>query len=339
MKIAIVNDRPLMVEALRRALALRPQHQVIWVAKDGCEAVERCAKATPQLILMDLVMPEMDGVEATRRIMARTPCAILIVTSVGTNSIRAFEAMGCGALDAVDTPSLGSPELQKNAAHLLNKLETIERMLSHNSDPRRRARPAAARRRLTKGGALVAIGASAGGPAAVAKVLRGLPNDFPAGIVVIQHVDERFAAGMAEWLGQQSALTVRLAIEGDRLVPGTVLLAGQGNHLVFKTADRLGYTPDPIDYAYRPSVDALFQSVSHHWDGETVGVLLTGMGRDGAVGLRALRNQGHHTIAQDQASSAVYGMPKAAARLNAAVEILPIDEIASRLVEVVACAK
>lgn len=182
---------------------------------------------------------------------------------------------------------------------------------------------------------LVGIGASAGGPAALATVLGGLPQDFPAAVVVIQHVDEHMALGMAEWLGLHSALPVRVAAEGDRPIPGSVLLAATNDHLVLKTADRLGYSPEPRDYVYRPSVDAFFQSVCRLWRGDVVGVLLTGMGRDGALGLKALRDQGRHTIAQDQESSAVYGMPKAAAKLDAAVDILPVARIASRLVNLV----
>ena len=152
-----------------------------------------------------------------------------------------------------------------------------------------------------------------------------------AAIVIVQHVDERMAQGMAEWLAQQCVLPVRVAEEGDRPTPGVVLLAKTSDHLVLKASDRLGYTAEPRDYVYRPSVDAFFQSVSRWWEGDVVGVLLTGMGRDGALGLKALRDQGRYTIAQDQESSAVYGMPKAAAALGAAVDILPIQRIAARL--------
>jgi two-component system, chemotaxis family, response regulator WspF len=183
---------------------------------------------------------------------------------------------------------------------------------------------------------LVAIGASAGGPSALAVVLKGLPEDFSAAIVIIQHVDMQFATGMAEWLSEHSALPVRVAAEDDRPVGGCVLLAGTQDHLQLKAPDRLGYTPDPREYLYRPSVDVFFESVSRHWRGGAIGVLLTGMGKDGALGLKVLRDKGYHTIAQDEASSAVYGMPKAAARLKAAVDILPMADIAARLVEILA---
>jgi chemotaxis response regulator CheB len=180
---------------------------------------------------------------------------------------------------------------------------------------------------------LVAIGASAGGPSALVKMLSALPGDFPAAIVIVQHLDEQFAAGMADWLGEHSRLPVRIVVEGDRPEPGAVLLAATNDHMVLTSPDRLGYTPIPRDYPYRPSIDVFFKSIDRFRAGEVVGVLLTGMGRDGAKGLKALRESGRWTIAQDQQTSAVYGMPKAAAALNAAADILPIDRIAPRLIE------
>jgi len=335
MKIGIVNDLPAAVEVLRRTVLSRPEHQVIWIARDGAEAVAMSTKATPDLILMDLIMPGMDGVEATRRIMAATPCAILVVTfSVGVNGVRVFEAMAQGALDAVETPSLGVGNLHESAAHLLAKIDTVgkligEKNITVKSKDSRYPSPRAIKNWL------VAMGASAGGPAALAKVLSGLPENFPAAIVVIQHVDQQFAAGMAEWLDESSTLPVRVAKEGDRPESGIVLLAATGDHLVLKAADRLGYTAQPKDYIYRPSVDAFFESVNVRWPGSAVGVLLTGMGRDGALGLKALRTKGHYTIAQDQASSAVYGMPKAAAAVGAAMDILPLEGIAAKLISTI----
>lgn len=178
---------------------------------------------------------------------------------------------------------------------------------------------------------LVAIGSSAGGPAALAMVLRGLPADFPAAVIVVQHIDAQFAPGLAKWLGEQCALPVTTAASGDIPAGGTVLLAASNDHLILESPTRLGYTRDPVEYSYRPSVDAFFESSARHWRGPMIGVLLTGMGSDGAKGLKMLRDLGHHTIAQDRDTSAVYGMPKAAAELQAAAEILALDKIAPAL--------
>jgi two-component system response regulator WspF len=332
-KIGIVNDLPIALEALRRALALRPDHAVIWSARDGAQAVALCAKETPDLVLMDLIMPGTDGVEATRQIMAATPCAILVVTaSVGANTARVFDAMGHGAIDAVDTPVLGHGELQESASAFLHKIDTVAKLVATpryipSADTFSDTWIISRRERL------VAIGASAGGPAALTAVLSGLPKGFPAAVVIIQHVDARFALGLADWLSRNCALPVRVAKEGDHPTAGTVLLAGTNDHLRFISSGRIGYTSEPREQAYRPSVDVFFASVGVHWTGEVVGVLLTGMGRDGAQGLKTLRDKGHYTIAQDQATSTVYGMPKAAASLGAAVDILPLERIAPRLVD------
>lgn len=336
MKIGIVSDVPETVETLRRAVGLKPEHRLVWIGHDAAQAVALCLQERPDLVLMDLLLPGLDGVEATRQIMAATPCAILVVTpNVGAATARVFEAMGHGAIDAVDTPTPGSDSKHGEPgrfAPLLAKIDVIGRLIGDRPNVLG-ADPNGAWRRSGRH-ALVAIGASAGGPAAVANVLSRLPGSFPAALVVVQHVDEQFAVGMATWLGQQSQLPVRVAKEGDRPVPGNVLLAGTRDHLALKTAEQLGYTPHPADYAYRPSVDVFFESVGRLWAGEAVGVLLTGMGRDGALGLKALRDKGRYTIAQDRATSAVYGMPKAAALLHAAVDILPIDRIGQRLVDV-----
>jgi two-component system response regulator WspF len=333
-RIGIVNDMPMAAEVLRRIVAAAPEHRVAWIASTGEQAVELCHRELPDLVLMDLVMPGMDGVEATRRIMAETPCAILLVTaSVDANVSRVFEAMGHGALDAVDTPSLGTGDMRQGAASLLRKITAIGRLTGERVGGAAPARAAA--RTLAAHHPLVAIGASAGGPAALSTVLRDLPADFPAAVVIVQHVDERFTAGMAEWLGGHAALPVRLAREGDTPMPGTVLLAARETHLALKSSSQLGYTPEPREAFYRPSVDVFFHSVARFWKGEALGVLLTGMGRDGAQGLRALRDKGSQTIAQDRATSAVYGMPKAAAELDAATDILPLHGIAARLISAI----
>lgn len=336
MRIGLVNDLPMAVELLRRVIASSAEHEVAWIAMNGREAVEACQRDRPDLVLMDLNMPEVDGVEATRRIMAETPCPILLVTaSVDANVSGVYEAMGHGALDAVDIPSVGvGGHTSAQTAALLARIATIGRLSRNlptvNLSQRRPPAPASPSQRL------VAIGASAGGPAAVATLLGGLSPEFPAAIILVQHLDEQFVPGFASWLGQHCRLPVRPAREGDRPERGTVLIAASPDHLVVKSGGELGYRAEPRDYPYRPSVDVFFESVAESWQGTPIGVLLTGMGRDGARGLKLLRDRQCLTIAQDKATSAVYGMPKAAAAIGAAAEILPLGAIAPRLTE--ACA-
>jgi two-component system, chemotaxis family, response regulator WspF len=334
MKIGIVSERASAVQTLERAVALAAAHHVIWIARAADAAMEHCTTNRPDLLLMDLAHTGMsDGVELVRRIMTDSPCPILMLTdSITVSAGRVFEAMGHGAMDAVDMPATGSSNPEDTAA-LLAKIGTMARLVGE-----KRARPGspnrerAARREQAP---LVAIGASAGGPAALVTLLSHLPQDFGGSVVIIQHVDAAFAAGMTQWLARHSALPVRLALDGDRPEVGTVLLAGTSDHLVFKVTGQLEYTAEPRSHVYRPSVDVFLDSATRVWRGDAIGVLLTGMGKDGATGLKAFRDRGHHTIAQDAATSAVYGMPKAAAAIGAAVEILPIERIAPRLCELV----
>jgi two-component system response regulator WspF len=325
MKIAIVNDMVITIGALRRVLLKVPEHQIAWIAKTGVEAVARCAQDRPDLILMDLIMPEMDGVEATRQIMQRSPCAILIVTAnVQQSSAKVFEAIGHGALDAVNTPILGSQETSEAAQTLLHKIATIEKLIDKSH-----VAPIPSQVRSTF--SLVAIGASTGGPKALATILSRLPVNFAAAIVIVQHVDAQFAVGMIDWLGQQTPLPVKKAGVGDRPQKGTILVACTNDHLCLQSNGTLTYTKYPIEYPYRPSIDVFFNSVAHSWATKGTAVLLTGMGRDGATGLNTLKQQGWYTIAQNKESCVVYGMPKAAIELNAAVEVLTPEAIAAAL--------
>lgn len=327
MRIAIVNDMMMAVEVLRRIVS-SSTHTIAWVAMSGTEAVEKCRNDRPDLILMDMVMPEMNGVETTRKIMKETPCAILIVTSsVTENAAMVFEAMGAGALDAVSTPVAMGALAEKGREEFLGKIRMIERLVGAN----RRAAKANHIQPASTGQCLLAIGSSTGGPHAVAAVLGRLPRDFDAPVVIVQHVDAAFAQGFTEWLDKQTELEVRVAKDGDTPQPGKVYVAATNNHLVYGSDKRLKYTEHPVEMVYRPSVDVFYKSVVENWGGPVVGVLLTGMGRDGAEGLLALRKKGAHTIAQNETTCTVYGMPKAAAEINAAVEILGVDDIASAI--------
>ncbi len=332
MRIAIVNDMPMAVEALRRVVAAAPDCALAWTARDGRAAVAQCATDTPDIILMDLVMPVMNGVEATRLIMQQSPCAILVVTAtVSGHAGMVFDAMGHGALDAVRTPALGAQGQLEGAAELLAKIATIRRLIAAETTTPAHAPPPSARPRATGCPLLVAIGASTGGPMALATILGRLPARMEAALVIIQHVDVQFAAGLERWLNEQSRVPMAMAVEGARPEAGHAYLAATNDHLVLRPDFAFHYTPDPKSYPFRPSANVFFESLVHADVTPGVAVLLTGMGDDGARGLLTLAHNGWHTIAQDKASSVIYGMPKAAAEMGAAREILPVADIAAAI--------
>jgi two-component system response regulator WspF len=347
MRVAIVNDLRLAVEALRRVVATIPGAEVAWVAMDGAEAVRRCCEDRPDVVLMDLVMPVMDGVESTRRIMEECPCPIVVVTAtVEGNCSLVYHALGHGALDAVNTPTIGIGGDMSGATPLIRKIEQVRRMSELEAGPRRSSPAASTDQSMLRataaerspasfrgvGSPVLAIGASTGGPQALAKVLSALPPEFDWPVLVVQHVDAEFVEGLATWLGEQVRRPVSIAVPG---LPsrGRVAIAGSNLHLVMETGGRLGTAVEPSDVLHRPSVDVLFSSLASRPGGAGIAVLLTGMGRDGAAGLLELRRAGWSTIAQDEATSVVWGMPGAAVRLDAAEEVLPLDRIGARIAD------
>ena len=342
MRVAIVNDTRLIAEALRRHVM--QEHEVIWVASSGMQALQFCADNRPDLILMDLVMPEMDGVETTRLIMQSAPCAILIVTaSPEQRTGQIFRALGAGALDVTATPVIGgnTGSTTGNAAdscQLLKKIKTIGRLIS--APPARPHTPTPALPSAMQGGygrtqakVLVAIGASTGGPIALAKLLSMWTPPADCALVLVQHIDSAFTDSFAQWLSAQISFPIEVIENNSPVTPGKILIAKTNDHLLLDERQCFCYSPEPIDYSYRPSVDVFFHGIARHWRRNAIGVLLTGMGRDGAQGLLAMRKAGKLTIAQNQASSAVYGMPRAAADIHAAEKILSLEDIGLTLAQ------
>ena len=329
MRIAVVNDLRVATEALRRLLDAQPDCDLAWTAADGAEAVERCRKDRPDLVLMDLVMPGMDGVEATRRIMRESPCPILVVTAtVDGNAGRVYAALGAGALDAVNCPTFAAGGGLLGGEAVLKKIRTLERLLRPGVTSA--AGAAAGEPPVATGArrdALIALGSSTGGPDAVAAVLNGASKEMDAPVVVVQHLDPDFVPGFVSWLATETRRRVRAVADGDRPERGTVHLASTDDHLVVDRGGAFRYRIDPADLPYRPSVDVFFTSAAEAWGRAGVAVVLTGMGRDGAEGLLRLKRAGWTTIAQDEATSVVPGMPRAASAAGGAGAVLPLPAI------------
>ena len=334
MRIAIVNDTLMAVEALKRVISQKHEHEIVWVAYNGEEAVEACANDIPDLILMDIIMPVMDGVDATRQIMQDSPCAILLVTSsVTSNASKVFEAMGAGALDAINTPVLDQSDSAQIGEDLLKKIHIISKLITHGKKTQAPAEHKILKVSQTNTMPLIAIGSSTGGPAALVSVLDKLPKNSPAAFVIVQHIDQQFVDGFIKWLNDQISLPVRMAQNGEQPESGTVLVANSAQHLILQKNQTLNYTKDPETYPYKPSVNVFFESIAHYWEGNAIGVLLTGMGRDGALGLLEMHENGFTTIVQEESTCAVYGMPKEAVKLNAANYVLSPVEINEKIVQ------
>lgn len=330
MRVAIVNDLSLAREVLRRLLLSVPDYTIAWTASDGAEAVRKAVEDRPDVILMDLIMPVMDGVEATRRIMAASPCPILLVTSsVCGNFSKVYEAMGHGGLDAVNTPTLDREGKVRDGEGLLARLANLAQTGRYPTVAN--IAPCPVVPSADQGPPLVALGASTGGPEALARIVESFPTDFSAAVVIIQHIGADFAPSLVRWFQERASLRVRVARAGDTPARGEILVAGSNDHLVLGRDRRLLYTPDPADNPYRPSVDVFFRSLAACWPMPGVAAVLTGMGADGARGLLELRQRGWFTLAQDRTSSVVYGMPQAAAQMGAACQMLPVAHLASAI--------
>jgi len=328
-RIAIVNDLRIATEALKRVIEAGG-HQLAWTAVDGVESVDKYRNDKPDLILMDLVMPNMDGAEATRQINQIKQVPILVVTSsVAANFNLATKAMGFGAIDVVLLPEMrGNPI--KDGATLLGRLKNIEEIGKGRDRGSSVIVPKLETTVASKGIKLplIVIGCSTGGPAALEKIITSLPKDFPAAIMVIQHIGSEFCESFARWLNRPEGLPVSLAKEGSRPVIGQVLVSMSHSHLVMRRDGTLAYSVEPKDNPFVPSIDVFMESCALNWTGgKGIAGILTGIGRDGAKGLLALKKVGWVTFAQDAATSVVFGMPKVAAELGGAQTILPIGDV------------
>jgi two-component system, chemotaxis family, response regulator WspF len=292
MRVAIVNDLSLAREVLRRLVLSVPGYSVAWVAEDGDEAVRKAAADQPDVILMDLVMPHTDGVEATRRIMRQSPCPVLVVTATIPGHYElVIRAMGAGALDAVETPVLAPDGSIRHGEPLLARLAKLARLAEAgkgSSDSVLLVPP----RRDDAGPdrpPLVLLAASTGGPDALAAVLGSFPRDFPAAVLIVQHIAPEFASALVNWLGTRCSLPVRAAVEGDTPTAATAFVAATNDHLEITPELKLRYTDVPHGNPYRPSADVLFTSAGRVWPRAGVAAVLTGMGSDGAKGLLRLK--------------------------------------------------
>jgi two-component system chemotaxis response regulator CheB len=344
-RVLIVEDSATMRHHLREALQADPQLEIVGEAADGERAVQLVARLRPDVITMDMMLPGISGLAATEQIMAEHPTPILVVSSADREELfSTYNALAAGAVDVMEKPR-GDDSDADWAARLRTSLRMVARIrvithprarLGRREAPPTPAVPVPAPVPVPGGLALVAVGASTGGPAALTELIRGLSPAFPAPVLAVQHIaaSEQFAEAFSDWLAGQTGRDVRYARDGAPVsrATGQILLAPPDRHL-FVRDGLLRLSAGPPRHSCRPSVDVLFESVADDYGPRAAGCLLTGMGRDGAAGLLQMRQRGAVTFAQDEPSCTVYGMPREAALLGAAVHVLPPSRIAARLGE------
>ena len=334
-RVLLADDSFLTLTILKDLIAHDPEIEVIGEAYDGRQAVDKVAQLRPDLLIMDVMMPVMDGLMAVQEIMSLCALPILILSadSAAGDQSNAFNAIRLGALDVMRKPEgLSGAAWDAFADTLLERIHTLSRVrvIHHFRSPRKKVVASPLPPSPTTCRSVIAIGASTGGPKVVMNILKELKLDRAASIVIVQHIAIGFANGFAEWLNAESAYTVRIAKEGDLLAPGVALVAPSDQHLEIRNG-RVVLSTTPMINGCRPSIDTLFFSLAKENTTSVVAVLLTGMGRDGAEGLLALREKGAYTIAQDEATCAVYGMPKVAFELGGVREVQPAIKIAAAI--------
>jgi two-component system chemotaxis response regulator CheB len=333
-------------------LSADPEIEVVGEAEDGKAAIALCDKLRPSVMTLDMILPVMSGLAATEYVMAHFPTPILVVSASFNRGevFKTFDALAAGAVDVLEKPRGDEPDGQwertfLSTVKLVSRIKVITHLRARLGPYGRAARPTplalptAVNALASNGGKalrVAALGASTGGPGALVEVLRALPESFSLPVLMVLHIDEPFGASFADWLSSQTGRSVGYPREGELLSAnvGRVVMAPPGSHLVVDGA-RLRLTAAPERHSCRPSVDVLFESLAQELGPATVACLLTGMGRDGAAGLLRIRQAGGRTIAQDEATSVVYGMPREAALLGAAEQVLPLPEIGPALLTIV----
>ncbi|MGM9490366.1 chemotaxis-specific protein-glutamate methyltransferase CheB [Ideonella sp. YS5] len=335
-RVLLVDDSPLALHLLQRVLASTPDIRVVGTALNGREALPLVASLSPDVICLDLHMPVMDGLEFTRAVMASTPHPILVVSvSVEPGGSGVFKLLEAGAVDVLPKPGVLEADDAGFAAEFAVKVRVVAGVRVF----RRRLGPPAWSPTidLMKAGPakLAVLGASTGGPQALKQILGALPTGFPLPLVCIQHIGGEFLPEMLTWLGQTTPLAIRQARAGEYPEPGSVHFPPADRHLEFDRAGRFLLTCSPPFGGHRPSVTVSMNAAARQFRDGAVGVLLTGMGRDGADGLASIAQVGGLTIAQDEATSVVFGMPGEAVALGAARHVLPLEQIAPTLMALV----
>jgi two-component system chemotaxis response regulator CheB len=340
-KVLVVDDSAVVRQLLSEELGKVPWIEVCGTAIDPYAARDKLVTLQPDVLTLDIEMPRMDGISFLEKLMRHRPTPVVVVSSLTPqNSETAMRALAAGAIAVV-----AKPQSQFSIPDVLDELVAAirqasqARLVAPTQAPRAAAAAPTARglAGLSTTDKLIAIGSSTGGPAALEQVLTRMPTDAP-GIVIVQHMPQSFTGSFSRHLDTVCKIEVREAKDGDSVIPGLALIAPGGRHMVLSRSGAqyvVRLEDGPPEHYQRPAADVLLRSVAKHAGRNAVGAILTGMGEDGAEGLLAMRNAGAHTMAQDEASCVVYGMPRRAAELGAAAEIVPLDRITSRLLDAV----